>query len=63
MSYEDDIAARGPFGPPAPDDLLKVNGPCPICWEPSHWANAENDYIHPGCDPATSPTTRTEQSS
>ena len=44
-------------------DLPKLNAPCPICWEPSHWANAANDYIHPGCDPATSPTTRTENNS
>ena len=44
-------------------DLPKVNGPCPICWEPSHWANAAFNYVHPECDPATSPTTRTEQNS
>ena len=30
--------------------VSKVNGPCPICWEPSHWANAANNYIHPGCE-------------
>ena len=33
-----------------PEDLPKVNAPCPVCWEPSHWANAANDYIHPGCE-------------
>ena len=38
----------------------KVNGPCPICWEPSHWANAANNYIHPGCEPVTTHTTRME---
>ena len=63
MSYEDDIAAGGGNPPPAPDDLLKVNAPCPICWDPSHWANRAFNYIHPGCDPAIIPTTRTEHNS
>jgi len=40
-----------------PDDLPKVNGPCPICWEPSHWANAAFNYVHPECDPASTTST------
>ena len=41
-------------------NLPKVHGPCPICWEPSHWANAAFNYVHPECDPATTHTTRME---
>lgn len=31
--------------------VSKVNGPCPECGQPSHWANAANNYIHPDCEP------------
>ena len=51
MSYEDDIAVGDKFlSPDRRDELPKVNAPCPICWEPSHWANAAFNYVHPGCE-------------
>jgi hypothetical protein len=34
----------------APADLPKVNGICPNCGNPSHWANAANRYVHADCE-------------
>ena len=48
-----------PGNPGPPRDFPKVNAPCPACGQPSHWANAVNDYLHPECEPETSPTTST----
>jgi hypothetical protein len=39
-----------PPTPPAPADLPKVNGICPVCGNPSHWANAANGYLHADCE-------------
>lgn len=30
--------------------VLKVNGICPKCGEPSHWHNASRGYLHPTCE-------------
>jgi hypothetical protein len=30
--------------------VAKVNRPCPVCGEPSHWANASRGYVHPECE-------------
>ena len=27
----------------------KLNGPCPVCWEPAHWSLGPK-FLHPGCD-------------
>lgn len=36
--------------PSTHDDLPQVNGICPNCGNPSHWANAVNGYVHPDCE-------------
>jgi AAA domain len=34
----------------APNPVAKVNGVCPNCGNPSHWANASAGYVHPECE-------------
>jgi hypothetical protein len=31
-------------------ETSKVNRPCPVCGNPSHWANASHGYVHPECE-------------
>ncbi len=33
-----------------PAEIRKVIGICPNCGNPSHWANADHGYVHPGCE-------------
>jgi hypothetical protein len=44
--------SASPEALPAEVELPKVNGICPNCGNPSHWANAANGYVHPGCEVA-----------
>jgi hypothetical protein len=52
FNYPDDTLSTDSTSIHPDTDVSKVNGICPRCGNPSHWANASHDYVHPDCEAA-----------
>jgi len=48
-NYPDDTHSTHDTAVHPDTDVLKVNGMCPGCGNPSHWSNRNVGYLHPTC--------------